>query len=72
MRQKAMVQSICIASSRAVVAAAAAVAAPAAAAAPAVAALLLGIMRNAAKVRPQIQHVIQQKVLWGPLLPQSK
>jgi len=34
--------------------------------------LLLGIMRNAAKVRPQIQHVIQQKVLWGPLLSQRK
>ena len=67
MHQTAMAQGVCTASSKAVVAAAA----------PATAALAVRQSaaehhENAAKARPQIQLVIQQEVLLGPLLPQRK
>ena len=55
-------------------AAAAAVAEWAAAAAEQAAAVQFWhtILRNAQKVRPQIQHIIQQKVLWRTSIPQRK
>ena len=69
MHQTAMAQGVCIACLKAAVAAAAA--APAAAALP----VQQSAAGHAAKVTPQIQHVIQQKVLlscWCPCFHSAK